>query len=232
MTPRTPADSFADAAKALLQEHDLTDLLLRLTRDATRFAGGDAAGLLVRAGAGLEVLSSTSHAATQLELFQAMSTEGPCVDVLEAGAPVVVAGRREIVDRWPTVGRAIVDAGFNGVHASPVAWQGGTIGGLNLFRRAEQPPDAEQRRTAQAFADMLALAMVQPDRPAEQDVDRRLARALGGRVTVEQAKGVLAQQHGLDMAAAYEELVDRSTREGRTLTDTAREVIGRAQQRP
>lgn len=231
MTPRTPADSFADAAKALLQEHDLTDLLLRLTRDATRFAGADAAGLLVRAGAGLELLSSTSHAATQLEVSQALTTEGPCVELLETGEPLVVAGRGEILDRWPTVGRVIVDAGFASVHASPVAWQGGTIGGLNLFRRAEQPPDAEQRRTAQAFADMLALAVVQPERLAEQEVDRRVARALGGRVAVEQAKGVLAQQHGLDMAAAYEELVDRSVRQSRTLTDTARDVI-RLAQRP
>jgi transcriptional regulator with GAF, ATPase, and Fis domain len=232
MTPRTPADSFADAAKALLQEHDLTDLLLRLTRDATRFAGGDAAGLLVRTGTTLEVLSSTSHAVTQLELYQAMSTEGPCAEVLATGEPVVVAGSREIVDRWPGVGRAIVDAGFGSVHASPVAWQGGTLGALNMFRRTEQPPDDSQRRTAQAFGDMLALVVVRPERLAAQDVDRRLARALGGRVAVEQAKGVLAQQLGLDMAAAYEELIDRSARRGRTLTDTARDVIRRAHQRP
>ncbi|WP_159796473.1 ANTAR domain-containing protein [Puerhibacterium puerhi] len=99
-----------------------------------------------------------------------------------------------------------------------------------MFRRDERAPDAEQVRTAQAFADMLTLAVVQPERLAERDVDGRLARALGGRVAVEQAKGVLAHQLDVDMAEAYEELIDRSARDGRTLTDTAQDVIRRAQQ--
>jgi hypothetical protein len=200
------------------------ELLLRLTRDATRFAGGDAAGLLVRTSAGLEVLSSTSHAATQLELYQAMSTEGPCVDVLESGEPVVVTGRRAIVDRCSTAGRMVVRAGFAGLHASPLTWHDGTVGGLTKFRRCQRVPDDDQRRTAQAFADMLALAVVQPERLAAQDVERRVARALGGRVTVEQAKGVLAQQLDLDMAAAYDELLERSTRQG---ADADRHGAGR-----
>jgi transcriptional regulator with GAF, ATPase, and Fis domain len=228
MTPRTPAEAFADAARALLHEHDVNDLLLRLTRDAARFAGADAAGLVVRTGHVLELLSATSHAAAQIELYQAMGTEGPCLDTIETGEVVVVTGAGELADRWPTAGPLIVDAGFQAVHACPLTWQDGVLGGLNLFRRAALAPGEDEVRTAQAFADMLTLAVVRPERLAHRDVDRRVERALEGRVAIEQAKGVLAHQLGVDMASAYEELIGRSAREGGTLTDTAHAVIRQA----
>lgn len=50
MTPRSPTDVLAAAAGALFHEHDIADLLLRITNDAMEFAGGAAAGVLVRTG--------------------------------------------------------------------------------------------------------------------------------------------------------------------------------------
>jgi GAF domain-containing protein/ANTAR domain-containing protein len=229
MTSRTPIDSLADAAQALVLGHDTADLLLRLTADAVHFTGGDAAGLLVRTDGNLELLSATSHAATELELYQAMRSEGPCVDVLESREQVQATGRQEILDRWPTVGRAVVDAGFLDVHAFPLAWQGGILGGLNIFGREPRELDESQRRTAQAFADMLALAVVVPEEVRAADLSRRVARALGGRVVIEQAKGAIAHQLDIDVAAAYAELVERSAREGASLTATARKVLWQAQ---
>jgi hypothetical protein len=229
MTSRTPIDSLADAVQGLLLEHDITDLLLRLTADAVHFAGGGSAGLLVRTDDNLELLSATSHAATELELYQAMCSEGPCVDVLESRAQVQATGREEILDRWPTVGRAVVDAGYLAVNSFPLVWQGGTLGGLNIFRPVPRQLDESQRRTAQAFADMLALAVVVPEHLRAEDLSRQVARALGGRVVVEQAKGALAHQLQIDVAAAYAELVERSAREGTSLTATAREILWRAQ---
>lgn len=229
MTPRTPTDSLADAARALLGEHDVTDLLVRLTRDAVQFADADAAGLLVRADGRLETLTTTSHTAEHLEAFQSQHDEGPCVDVVEAGQTVEAVGRQEIVGRWPTVGPAIVAAGFRAVHAAPLAWQGGVIGGLNVFGREPRALDDAQRRAVQACADMLTLVAGQPFRLSGLDFSRSITRALRDRVVVEQAMGALAHQLGVDVSAAYDELVSRSEREGVTLTDTARAVLAEAQ---
>ncbi|MFE6967836.1 GAF and ANTAR domain-containing protein [Isoptericola sp. NPDC057653] len=232
MTLRTPADSLADVAAELLREHDVADLLLRLTRDATQFARGDAAGILVRTHDGpLELLAATSHRATYIELFQTQRDEGPCVDVIRTGRPVAATGRDEIVARWPGVGPAIVGAGFEAVHAFPLDWQGGVLGGLNIFGRGAEALDDESARAARALASMVTLVIVQPERLRPDEVDRRLRRALGGRVVIEQAKGALAYQMGIDPANAYEVLLERSVREGIPLTQTARQVLREAQQR-
>ncbi|MFE9232907.1 GAF and ANTAR domain-containing protein [Cellulosimicrobium funkei] len=229
MTPRTPTDSLAQAAAALLREHDITDVLLHLVQDAVRFADGDAGGLLVRTDGELEMLSATSHTATHLELYQAQRTEGPCVDVFATEATVEAAGRQEIVERWPHVGPAIVEAGYRSVFTTPLAWQGGVIGGLNIFTVRAVTPSEDQRRVLSAFADMLTLAVAQPEHLSEEELDRRLARALAGRAAVEQAKGALAFLLGVDMGAAYDELVRRADAEGRSLTATAQDILWQAQ---
>jgi len=232
MTLQTPAEVLADAAAELLKEHDVADLLLRLAQDAARFTGGDAAGLLVRTDGGpLELLAATSHQAVHLELFQVQRDEGPCVDVIRKGVLVEATGRDEILGRWPIVGPAIVAAGFSAVRAFPLGWQGGVLGGLNVFGRDGAILDEDLSHTAQALADMATLVIVQPGRLRTEELDRRVTRALGGRVVVEQAKGVLAYQLGIDPADAYDVLVQRSAREGVPLTQLARGLLQQAQRR-
>jgi len=232
MTLHTPADSLAGAVAELLQEHDVADLLLRLTQDAARFAGGDAAGLLVRTNGGpLELLAATSHRATYLELFQAQRDEGPCIDVVRTGQAVEAIGREEIVARWPLVGQAIVAAGFSTVLGIPLDWRGGVLGGLNIFGHDPSGLHDDGARAARAVADMLTLVILQPDHLHADELDRRVVQALGGRAVVEQAKGAIAYQLGIDPAEAYDVLLESSVREGRSLTHVAREVLRKAQRR-
>lgn len=232
MRPRTPADTLALTTSALLREHDVTDLLYRIVRDSNQFTGADAGGLLVRApGGALELLSATSHAAVELELYQAQVDEGPCVDLLDTAEAIHAVGADTIEQRWPTVGPAIVQAGFSAVHAYPLSWREGVLGGLNLFRHEASASDDQQDATARSFADMATLVLVQPDRPEHDDVAARLARALDGRVVIEQAKGVLAHQLGVDMESAYTALVDRAAQNGRPLTAMADAVVQAAQRR-
>lgn len=232
MTPRTPADALALTTSALLRDHDVTDLLYRIVRDSARFTGSSAAGLLVRAPDGaLELLSATSHAAVELELYQAQEHEGPCVDLLSTGVTVAAVGADTILHRWPRVGPAILRAGFTAVHAYPVSWRGGVLGGINLFRHDERPDDTQETATARSFADMAALVLLQPERLEQHDVADRLERALAGRVIVEQAKGVLAHRLGIDMETAYTTLVDRAAQDGSALSATARTVVEQAYRR-
>ncbi|WP_129788872.1 GAF and ANTAR domain-containing protein [Promicromonospora panici] len=232
MTPRTPADTLALTTAALLHDHDVTDLLYSIVRDSARFTGSDAAGLLVRtAGGALELLSATSHAAVELELYQAQVDEGPCVDVLRQGEPVAAVGADAIRRRWPTVGAAIVQAGFSAVHAYPLNWRDGALGGLNLFRHPARADDAEQTATARSFADMAALVLVQPERLEHDDVATGLAHALDGRVIIEQAKGVLAQQLDVDMETAYTALVDLAAQNAIPLSSMAYAVVHQAYRR-
>jgi GAF domain-containing protein len=233
MTLPPPTETLARAASALVHEHDVAELLLRLTRDATELSQGDVGGLLVRAPAatGLELLAATDHVATHLEVYQAQQDEGPCVDVVTTGAPVAAVGEPEIVARWPSVGRAVVAAGFRSAHAFPLIWHGTVLGGLNVFARGSTALAPETRRLAQTFADMITLVIAQPETVSDDELAERLRHALAGRVAVERAKGALAHRLGLDMAGAYDALLERSREEGATLTETAQAVLQEAQRR-
>lgn len=229
---RTSTQAFADITAALVREHDVTDVLLRLVRDAARVLDVDAAAILVRARRGsLEVLSATSHVTEELELYQSQEEEGPCVDAVRSGEATQAVGADELSTRWPTVGPAIVAAGFRAAHGFPLRFHTSTLGALNVFSRAEQAVSPEDCLLGQSLADVASLALVHPGKVPEHSVAQRLDAALEGRIVVEQAKGVLAQVLGLDMPAAYGELLARVDRDGQSLTATARQVIAEAQRR-
>ncbi|GAB4085431.1 GAF and ANTAR domain-containing protein [Myceligenerans cantabricum] len=229
---RTPADTLADAVSALVHEHDTSDILDRLIRDAAHLISGSA-GLLVRPadGAPLEVLAVTDHATTHLEIYQKQKGEGPCVEVCATGQPVVATGAADILSRWPEVGQAILNAGFEQVYAYPLAWQGKVLGGLNIFGPEVRVLDSKGVRTARAFADMLTLVVAQPDVVPDQEIYERLARVLEGRVVVEQAKGVIAHGMGVDMPQAYDNLLRMRESNGETLMETAQRVVAEAYRR-
>ena len=153
------------------------------------------------------------------------------MDAARTGEPSSTVGRGRIVARWSDVGREIVAAGFGSVHAFPMHWRGHAIGGLNLFAVAEAELSAASSVLAQSFADFATLAIVQPVTLGDDDLAERITAALEGRVVVEQAKGVLAYRLGIDMAAAYDELIARSTVNGATLAEVARNVVRGAQAR-
>ena len=232
MTARTSAQALADVASALVEDHEITGLLARLVSDCAQLLPADAAALLVRtADGGFELLSATSHRGDELELYQAQRETGPCVDAARTREPSSTVGRTQIVARWADVGREIVDAGFGSVHAFPMHWRGHAIGCLNLFGVAEVELSPASTVLAQSFADFATLAIVQPVALGDDDLAERITAALEGRVVVEQAKGVLAYQLGLDMAAAYDELLARSTVNGTTLAQVAQNVVRSAHAR-
>jgi GAF domain-containing protein len=228
MTQQSSAHALAEVTAALVREHDVTDLLTVVLRDCIEVLPVDGAAILVlRQGGALELLSASSHRTEELELFQAQHEEGPCVDVARSGE-VVVAGAEEMQQRWPTFAAVMSASGYSSVHAFPLRWRGGPIGGLNLFSNADVMLDGTEREIAQNFADLAALAVLRPLEPRSADtVERSLLAALEGRVVVEQAKGVLAHRLGVEMSDAYDELLRRARDAGTDVTTAARELVDR-----
>lgn len=228
MTARSVTAAFAAAATALTHAEDTADTLLRLLSDCTALTKSSAATAMVRTPTGeLEVLSSTSHRAADLEAYQIQQDSGPCRRVVDTGTPLVVASRRDLQSTWPDVGPAIVAAGYGRVIAQPLAWRRVVYGGLNLFGHDEEMPAEETVQLAEAFAGMCSAVVV-----AAGADDRQLAsgvrHARESRVAVEQAKGVLAHRHGLDMEQAYDRLVRTARQSHRSLTAVAVDIVTNA----
>lgn len=226
MIPPTHTEVLAETARQLVNGTDVTDLLARLVRSSATAVGGDAVGLLVRVSSGgLELLASTSHRVSELEIFQVQQDSGPCIDAIATGEPVSVVGRAAVHARWPVVGTAIAERGYASVHAFPLVWRGRVLGGLNVFSASELDWDEQQLALGQTFADVATLAVVHLPELSEQDLDGRIHLALQGRVVIEQAKGALAHVSGVSPEEAYDQLTRLADDRGTTLTVAAREVI-------
>lgn len=222
-TDRTlPEQTLADALAALVARFDVADSLAKLLAACARSYPADGVAVLTAdARGGLELLSATSHRTDELELLQIQSETGPCVEALRKNT-AVFAGDQEVVDRWGDVGRAILAAGYRGVHAYPMHWRGRPIGGLNIFLTSARTPNPE---LGQMFADLATLAVLQANDISTDQLVARIHEAVSSRTVIEQAKGVLAHQRGIDVDEAHVALLLEARQTGRSLTTAAAAVV-------
>jgi hypothetical protein len=216
----------------MVNDDDVIDTVTSLIIGCTDALDADGAGLVLNRpdGTGLELLAATSHRTEELELYQVQADAGPCVDAARTGEPVAATSLREIEARWPELGTPFRAARYSAVYATPLHWHGQVLGALNLFWRHDgQDPD---RALAQGFADVAALAIVHAGQMSHARIVERTRAALAGRTVVEQAKGVLAVHHDLDMDAAYAMLLAMAHEQGLPLTSAATRVVGEAADRP
>jgi len=232
MSARTASDAFAAATAALVTETDTAGILANVLADTVEVLRADSVGLLVYTPrrSQLELLSSSSHVATELELYQLQHDTGPCLEVMHSHQPVVVSLQSGLRDRWPPVGAAIAAAGFMAVHAYPLRWRGRAIGALNAFYAAEIADEADPR--GQMFADIATLVVTQQRELSEPAISARIDEALRGRIVIEQAKGVIAYRESVDIAQSYVWLRSMAADRGVTLTEAARLIIDQAQDGP
>jgi len=169
----------------------------------------------------------SSHPAQRqdLELYEIQAGEGPCLDAFSQGAAIHVVGAEQMLLRWPLFGRQLVDSGLQSVCASPLRWRGTTIGAFNAFLTDPEGLTSEFRTVLQAFADIATVAVVQLAMPELPDLRALTHAALECRTIVEQAKGVLAYQHGVSVDEGYDILLERVRRSGALLEDEARAVV-------
>jgi AmiR/NasT family two-component response regulator len=79
---------------------------------------------------------------------------------------------------------------------------------------------------ARAFADLATISIVQHRAGAEaQRVNEKLSAALTSRVVIEQAKGVVAERAGVDLAEAFSRLRAYARNSKLRLTDVAQATI-------
>jgi hypothetical protein len=222
-------ENLAGSSAALLQDYDLSGMLIRTVGEAVAVTGAAAGGLLVVTESGdLELLSATSHSAVALETYQSFAGEGPCVECLTHQRALGFS-LAETAERWPQIGTLMETAEFAFVLAAPLRWRGTTLGGLNLFwTTPPKSPDVVVPET-EVFADLLSLFIVHNEPVSHAEARRQVSVALRERGIVEQAKGVLAFQQGIDMEDAYQRLRALSRERDLLLTEVARRIVQDAQ---
>jgi GAF domain-containing protein len=223
---RALAEAFVGLADTLVAEYDVHDLLHRLTTGSVELLPVDAAGLMLSDQRGnLQVMSSSTEQARLVELVQLQADEGPCLDCFRTSRQVATADLAGPT-RWPRFAPQAVAAGYRAVHALPLRLRSETIGVLNLFRTEPGTLVSDDLRIGQALADVATIGILQERALRHKEIlAEQLQGALNSRVVIEQAKGVLAERHGVDMAAAFALLRSHARSTNRRLSDVARDVV-------
>jgi GAF domain-containing protein len=221
------SDTFVDLADTMVADFDVIDFLHMLTDRSVRLLPASAAGVLLADPRGeLRVAAASSEAAGLVELFQIQNDQGPCLDCFRTGRPVTATDLTGPGQQWPRFAAAATAAGFRAVQALPMRLRNQVIGALNLFAATPGPFGPAELRLGQALADVATIGLLQERNVRRSEtVSEQLQAALNSRVVIEQAKGKIAERHGLDMDQAFALLRDHARNTNQRLTDVARNFI-------
>jgi GAF domain-containing protein len=219
--------SLVEMADTLVDDYDVVDLLTGLTDRCVSLLGVSAAGVMLASpSGGLGLVASSSEAMRLLELFELQTQEGPCLDAFRNGERVGQEDLRAGVGRWPQFSAAAVHAGFQSAVALPLRLRDATLGALNLLSQTRSPIAEADLIVARAFADLAALSIVQHRATSEaQRLNEQLSAALTSRIVIEQAKGVISERAGIDLAEAFTRLRAYARNTNQRLTDVARAAV-------
>ena len=221
------AETFVVLADTLVDDYDVVDLLHQLVDACVNLLGVTAAGLLLDDQRGnLAVVASSNEETRLLEVLQLQSDAGPCLDCVRSGGPVSVDDLDVEQRRWPVFAAAALSAGFRSVAAVPLRLRTETIGALNMFQADSHPMPLNDRRLAQALADVATIGILQRRSTHRSAMmAEQLQHALNSRIVIEQAKGVLAERNSVDMDAAFTALRRYARNHNRKLSELAMDVV-------
>lgn len=199
-------------------EFDLDGFLLLLANRCVRLLDVAAAGLFLIDQGG----AASDERAARLQLTE----EGPGLESCRAGEPVVVPDLALAAGRWP---RFIADArgaGYASAHAVPLRRRSEVIGALTLLRTETGELEKADARLAQAMADIATIGILQARTVGRHEtLSAQLQHALNSRVIIEQAKGVLAERLGLNMAAAFAALRNYARSHNARVSELAMSIV-------
>jgi GAF domain-containing protein len=222
------AKVFVEVSDTLVDEFDLIEFLHMLTTRTADLVNATAAGLLLVDQHGrLEFMAASDENTELLELFQVQNREGPCLDAFNTVQPVVNADLTTAADRWPRFAPRATAAGFRSVHAFPLRLRNEVIGALNVFGADRSSSlDEADVPIVQALADVAAIGLLQERAIHRGEVlTEQLQSALNSRIVIEQAKGAVAQAHGVSVDDAFTLIRGFARRHNRRLGEVARAIV-------
>jgi hypothetical protein len=223
------AEVFVHLADSLQAGHDVVDVMDALAQAATRFtAATDAGILLVDSGGVLHVVASTNECTSDVEEAQLGYDQGPCLDCFRTGKAVEIPDLSKERGRWPQFVTIAESRGMRAAHTFPLRLRDDIFGAMNLFSPTPGLLSDWDSALAAAFAQVAAIGLVQKQTDRDHMVvTNQLQDALDSRVLIEQAKGVLAQRHGVPIDAAFVLLRNHARTNSSRLRDIADGIVNR-----
>lgn len=181
--------------------------------------------MAIKTNAGWRGVAATSPATERLEELQILCGEGPCIDSLELGHPILVEDLEDSVwGDWTGYAPSAQAAGVRAVFAFPIQIGAAQLGALDVYRQNPGPLTAGELADGLIFADFALNALLdgqqsapagQPARDLEEGFDYRIY----------QAQGMLSVQLGIGLVEAMTRLRAYALINQLRLGDVAEEIL-------
>lgn len=169
----------------------------------------------------------------RLDALQFTFGEGPCLDAVRDGGPVLVADLDDPAEtRWPAFTGAVLKAGISAVFALPVRLTSQRVGALDLYRTRPGPLDGRALAGGLLAAELAALPLLDMLAAHRDVVDRGdedgwMQLASLDRVEVYQATGMIIAALDVDPVEALVRLRAHAFAGGITAAELARQIVER-----
>jgi hypothetical protein len=186
------------------------------------------------AGAG-HLMCVTDEVGEQLAELQITLGEGPCLDVLTSGAPVLISDldEEDAARRWPGFTPQACQAGAAAIFAFPLQIGAIRAGSLGLYRDKPGPLTDLQFGDVLILADAAVVVLLE-----SQHLDGAAPAPGGGpggqppdlarhRAEVDQATGMVSEQLDVAIGEAFVRLRAYAYAQERRLSEVARDIVAR-----
>ena len=222
-----------DLSRVVLAGRTLSDVLDEIVAIAARgIPGAESTSITLIRGEDAYTAAHFGEMSLVADEMQYERGYGPCMDAGRANV-VLRVDDMAAETRWPDYAAKVVDVGVRSSLSVPLPYQGSSIGALNVYS-AQQAAFAsdEAMRAGVEVAEAVAVAVVNADAHAHAlDQAHNMRLAMESRAVIEQAKGVLMAQRGVNAQQAFDMLRDASQRYNRKLRDIAAGIVESTQQR-
>ena len=196
-------ETLSGFARTLVGPYDVDRVLGELTEHVTAVLGLVGSGVTIVRDGRPRLASAVDPAAVDLEQTQQDHQRGPCMDAIRSGE-VVVVDLQQQRERWPEYVDVAAEHAVHSVAVIPLTLASETIGALNLYA-GHRDWSAEDLLAARVLADMATGYLVNASKLDQQrQLNEQLQSALERRFVIEQAKGITANAHGMDVEAAFD----------------------------
>ena len=220
-----------DLSRVVLADRALGEVLEEITGIASRgIPGAEATSITLIRGDKAYTAAYSGQMALDADELQYQEGAGPCMDAGRGGVVLRVDDMRT-EQRWPDYVSRTAPIGVRSSLSIPLPYQGGVIGALNNYSSepaAFATPESLEAGTDVAEVVAVAVANAEAHHQLGEQA-RHLRLAMESRAVIEQAKGVLMAQQGVDAEQAFEILRMASQRANRKLRDVAAGVVASTQ---
>ena len=200
-------------------EGEVDGALDRIVAHATTTVGAaEWAGVILLQDGWLVAQATRGEPPHVLDELQRELGLGPCIDVARTQSSAVLHDTTSD-QRWPAVAERAAQLGVRAMLCVPLWVDQRHLGALSLYGPEPEAFTEHDRRVAELYAALAAIALADAQRVAD------LETAIASRDVIGQAKGILIERHRLTPDLAFAALSRASQHTNRKLVEVARHLV-------